>query len=674
MQIVTKQGHPDFLDLPWDQPLADWDDPRLVKMAHGISRHVVRFVRFDERVYALKATGVVAAQREYRVLRDLRDDHLPVVEPVGVVADAPDVGDAVLITRYLDFSLPYWYLLGRGDVTLADRLTDAGVVLLVRLHLEGVFWGDCSLSNILWRRDAGEMMAYLVDAETTERQATISDRMREYDLQIAVENIAGGLFELQASGRIAEDVDPVAIAERLRGRYEELWSELTRVDEFALDDRWKIEQRVRRINELGFDVEELSISRDGQTLSIKPVLIEEGHHARELRRRTGLDVQENQARRLLSDIDQHRAWLQRQEQQSIPRAVATARWLAEVYQPTVDSVPDDLRSHLEPAEMFHQLLEHRYLMAERRGGEVRTSEALEDYVAVVLSLTPEERQLRFDTGSIPLIEFDPTAATFSSGTVEPVSERTDRARRAIGLIDLTDLSDDHAPDGIDELCRRAREHGTAAVCVWPEYVARSVELLEGSGVRVATVVNFPSGDQSVGDVIAMTRTALADGADDIDLVLPHRAFLAGDSARAGAMVAAVAAFVDRPVLLKVILESGAYPDIESVGAAAHLAIANGADFVKTSTGKIAQGASLDAARAMLGEIASVAESGRTVGLKPSGGIRSFDDAMAYLDLADRMMGDGWATPATFRYGASGVLDALLAELDGTPPPAPTSVY
>ncbi len=418
MQIVTKQDHPDFLDLPWDTPLVEWEHPRLVKMAHGISRHVVRFVRFDDRVYALKATGIVAAQHEYRVLRDLRDDHLPVVEPVGVVSDAPNPGDGVLITRYLDYSLPYWYLLGRGDASLADRLMDAGVVLFVRLHLDGVFWGDCSLSNILWRRDAGEMMAYLVDAETTERNATISDRMRTYDLEIAVENIAGGLFELQASGRIDADVDPVAIAENLRTRYEELWSELTRVDEFDLDDRWRIEQRVRRINELGFDVEELSINRDGRTLSVKPVIIEEGHHARELRRRTGLDVQENQARRLLSDIDQHRAWLERREECSIPRAVATARWLAEVYEPAIDAIPDELRSHLEAAEIFHQLLEHRYLMAERRGGEVRTRDALDDYLAGVLALTPEERQLRLDTGSIPRIELDPALDTSESGTFE----------------------------------------------------------------------------------------------------------------------------------------------------------------------------------------------------------------------------------------------------------------
>ena len=406
MEIVTKQGHPDFLDLPWEQPLAEWDDPRLVKMAHGISRHIVRFVRFEDRVYALKATGIVAAHHEYRVLRDLRDEHLPVVEPIGVVSDAPNPGDGVLITRYLDYSLPYWYLLGGASTTLADRLMDAGVVLLVRLHLEGVYWGDCSLSNILWRRDAGAMMAYLVDAETTERHATIGDRMRANDVNIAVENVAGGLYELIASGRMADDVDPVAIAESLRERYEVLWNELTRVDLLDLDDRWQIEQRVRRINDLGFDVEELSINRDGRTLSVKPALIEEGHHARDLRARTGLDVQENQARRLLSDIDQFGAWLERKEGRSIPRAVATARWLAEVYEPILEMIPEELRSRLESAEIFHQLLEHRYLMAEQRGDDVTNEEAMADYLDSVLAGSPKERQLRLDTGSIPRIDVD----------------------------------------------------------------------------------------------------------------------------------------------------------------------------------------------------------------------------------------------------------------------------
>ena len=229
------------------------------------------------------------------------------------------------------------------------------------------------------------------------------------------------------------------------------------------------------------------------------------------------------------------------------------------------------------------------------------------------------------------------------------------------MIDLTDLSDDHSPDGIDELCRRAREHGTAAVCVWPEYVARSAELLAGSAVRVATVVNFPSGDEAVDDVVALAGAALAEGADDIDLVLPYRAYLGGDSDRAGEMVAAIAALVESPKLLKVILESGAYPDTDTVARAARLALANGADFVKTSTGKISEGASLEAARAMLGEIHTAAQTGKAVGLKPSGGIRTSDEAFAYIDLADEVMGEGWATAATFRFGASGLLDALLTD-------------
>jgi deoxyribose-phosphate aldolase len=242
-----------------------------------------------------------------------------------------------------------------------------------------------------------------------------------------------------------------------------------------------------------------------------------------------------------------------------------------------------------------------------------------------------------------------------------VTARIDLARRAISLIDLTDLADDHSLDEIPDLCDRAAEYGTAAVCVWPEYVAVCAERLAGTGVRVATVVNFPSGAEPVEHVLATTSQALADGADDIDLVLPYETFLDGDTAAAGAVVAAVADLITPPALLKVILESGALGGTEVVGAAARLAIAHGADFVKSSTGKISAGASLEAAAAML---QAIAETDRPVGLKPSGGIRTFDDAVAYLDLADTAMGEGWATPATFRFGASGLLDALLAVIDG----------
>lgn len=391
--ITARGGHPDFLDLPWGQPLEHWDHPRLVTMAHGVSRHIVRFVRYDDRVYALKETEENVARSEYATLRDLRERHLPVVEPVGVVTGQLPGGEATLITRYLDFSLPYWYLLGRDEPGLADNLVRAGVVLLVTLHLERVYWGDCSLSNMLFRRDAGAMMAYLVDAETTERNSTLSDALRHHDLEITKENIIGGLLDLQAAERVGPDVDPIDVADDFHIRYDELWDQLTRVDEFDLGERWRIDHRVRQINELGFDVEELTISTDGTEIRVKPVVLEEGHHARNLRRKTGLEVQENQARRLLCDIENFRAWLEHESGTSVPEAVGAARWLADVYDPLVESIPKDLRSRLEPPEIFHNLLEHRYYMSQQQHRGVANDEALDDYLLTILEQHPTERQL-----------------------------------------------------------------------------------------------------------------------------------------------------------------------------------------------------------------------------------------------------------------------------------------
>jgi hypothetical protein len=404
LQIVARAGHPDLLDLPWSVPLDEWTDQRIVKMAHGISRHVVRFVRYGDAVYALKATSSSAAEREYDALRGLRADGLPTVEPVAVVtglglperrtADGkPRDDDAVLVTRYLDYSLPYRYVFGRDDVPTVDSiLRDAAVVLLVRLHLAGAFWGDCSLSNVLFRRDAGALMAYLVDAETVEHRPTISDNLRVEDIDIACENIAGGLLDLQAAGRVGHEVDPFDLADQFRARYDELWSELTRTDKVDTKERWRIDRRIRHLNSLGFDVQELAIETtdEGRSLRITPRVVEEGHCARELQRRTGLAVQENQACRLLSDIANFGAWLENSAGRPVPESVAAARWLSEVYEPIVDAIPAAMRDRLEPAEFFHQLLEHRYLVSERQGREVGNLEALDDYLRTVLRDRPSE--------------------------------------------------------------------------------------------------------------------------------------------------------------------------------------------------------------------------------------------------------------------------------------------
>ncbi len=244
-----------------------------------------------------------------------------------------------------------------------------------------------------------------------------------------------------------------------------------------------------------------------------------------------------------------------------------------------------------------------------------------------------------------------------------MNQRTALAARALGLIDLTDLGDHCTPEAIRALCDRADGPfgRTAAVCIWPAFVAQAAVLLRHSSIAVATVVNFPGGSDDIDATIAETSTALADGADEIDMVLPYHSYLAGDIEIAARMLAAVRTTVERPRRLKVILETGLYPDQNHVAAATRLAILHGADFVKTSTGKTSVSATPQAVETMLGEILA---SGLPVGVKPSGGIRTFDDAELYLHMADRVMGSDWATAGTFRFGASGLLDALESVLGG----------
>jgi Domain of unknown function (DUF4032) len=404
---VVRAGHPDFLDLPWSEPLEEWRSERIVRMARGVSRHVVRFAAYDDRVYALKETDAASAGREYRLLLALREESLPAVEPVGVArwrggggAGSGGGSDrATLITRYLDYSLPYHYLLARrGRPGLLDRLLDGGAVLMARLHLEGFYWGDFSLSNALFRRDAGAFVVYLVDAETGEQQPSLSDALRANDVEVAVENIAGGLADLQAAGRIEEAIDPFAFAESFGERYRALWLELTREDEVGADEQWRITRRMERLHELGFDVEELALVRsaDGERLRIRPTLVEEGHHSRALASRTGVSVQENQARRLLNDIAAYGAWLEHVEGTPVPEAAAAYRWLKEIYEPAIARVPEPLRSRREPPELFHEMLRHRDALSEEAGHQVGNEAAMDSYVAGVLPGLADERLLRED--------------------------------------------------------------------------------------------------------------------------------------------------------------------------------------------------------------------------------------------------------------------------------------
>lgn len=411
LELTAARPDPALLDLPWRVPLEEWPEDLLAALPRGISRHVVRFVRLSGRVLAVKEIKVDLARREYEMLRNLRRLDMPAVEPFAVVSGRVDADgnplDACLITRHLQFSLPYRALysqsLRKGTAT---RLIDALAVLLVRLHLAGFWWGDVSLSNTLFRRDAGAFAAYLVDAETGELRERLSDGQREHDLDIARVNIAGELMDLDAGGLLQEERDPVEVSERIVTRYRELWDELTGSQVIDDSERWRVDDRIRRLNALGFDVDELEITTDidGASIRIQPKVVDSGHHSRRLLRLTGLDVRENQARRLLNDLGVYTAATGRQGDDE---EIVAHDWLTSVYEPVTRQVPRELFAKLEPAEVFHEVLEHRWYMAERAQHDIPLQEALTDYLAQVLPSKPDEvAVLGVDTEELPVLAGD----------------------------------------------------------------------------------------------------------------------------------------------------------------------------------------------------------------------------------------------------------------------------
>ena len=395
LDITAATVDPALLDLPWHLPLEDWPAENIAALPKGLSRHTVRFAHLSDHVIAIKETLPELAKREYEMLKNLIKLDVPCVEPFAIINNRQNTDGeellSVLITRHLKFSLPYRAMWSQGlRPETATRLVDALALLLVRLHIAGFFWGDVSLSNTLFRRDAGAFAAYLVDAETGHLyDSGLSNGQRENDLEIARVNIAGELMDLIASGHAAPGVDAVATSERIVAKYRELWTELTGAETFEAKDRWKISRRVARLNELGFDIEELAIKSDvtGMTVKIQPKVVDAGHHARRLIRLTGLDVEENQARRLLNDLDQYR--------RDNPRAgadeeVLAHEWLSRSFEPVLTAIPKEMSGRLEPAQIYHEVLEHRWYMSEQQGHDVPMNEAVTDYVNNVLANRREE--------------------------------------------------------------------------------------------------------------------------------------------------------------------------------------------------------------------------------------------------------------------------------------------
>ncbi len=398
LDITAATAEPALLDLPWQLPLENWPNENIAALPKGLSRHTVRFAHLGEHVIAIKETLIELAKREYEMLRKLEKLDVPCVEPFAIINNRTDSEGnplpAVLITRHLKFSLPYRAMWSQGlRQQTAARLVDALALLLVRLHLAGFFWGDVSLSNTLFRRDAGKFAAYLVDAETGQLyDGRLSNGQRENDLEIARVNIAGELMDLIASGKAASDVDPQLVSQRIVDKYRELWKELTAVEVFSSDERWRISRRVERLNELGFDIEEMSMKQDasGETVKIQPKVVDAGHHARRLLLLTGLDVEENQARRLLNDIDQFRF---NHGGANPDEEVIAHQWLSEVYEPVIGAIPKELLGKMESAEIFHEVLEHRWFMSEKQKQDVSLEEAVRSYVKDILATKRDEYAL-----------------------------------------------------------------------------------------------------------------------------------------------------------------------------------------------------------------------------------------------------------------------------------------
>jgi hypothetical protein len=376
-----------LLDLPWERPLASWDGTshRFRELPVGPSRHLVRFLVHDGIVYALKELPEVVAEREFDVLRHLEEARLPGVRAVGL-AVRPAEGDAILVTEYLRHSLQYRRLLMRlrqAATAYRDRLLDAMALLLVDLHRGGVYWGDCSLANTLFRRDGDRIQAYLVDAETSEIHGELSDGQRAYDLEILVENVAYGLADLAAyQGRDDEMEASIEAAESVRSRYHAVWSELHDQPELIPGDRRAIRARLRRLNDLGFSVD-LEVHPVGakDVVRLRTSVTTRRYHANELERRTRLRTLEGQARILLNDLAEYASWLEYASGRPVEPEEAAERWLREVYRPTQARIAGEVGPDRDLVQAYCDVLEHKWLLSERAGSDVGLDAAIRSYLA-----------------------------------------------------------------------------------------------------------------------------------------------------------------------------------------------------------------------------------------------------------------------------------------------------
>lgn len=399
MSITSSTYASALLALPWDTPLEQWPDDLIAALPRGISRHIVRFVGINRGIVAVKEIGARTAHHEYKMLRELQRLGAPSVRPVAVITGRQPAVEsygaltAALVTEHLEFSLPYREIFSRHlTVVEAEKLIRALSVLLVRMHLLNFYWGDVSLSNTLFRRDAETYSAYLVDAETGEFQPNLSESRRLYDVDIARVNIIGELMDLQAGECLDQDIDVIALGSLVESSYLELWTELTAEESVDASEYWRVSERIDRLNQLGFDVGELKVTKDEskQVVRIRPVVVDPGHYRSELLSLTGLSVEEHQAQRLLGSIQAYQAI---ECGPHVGLTQAAHLWMTHEYEPTIAAVPVEMLHKLEPAQIFHEIVDHRWFLAQERGEAVTLPEATASYLSSVLPARRDEARL-----------------------------------------------------------------------------------------------------------------------------------------------------------------------------------------------------------------------------------------------------------------------------------------
>lgn len=388
--ILPPRLLPDFSELPWEYPLNDWLNycQNLVEVSRGLSRHPVEFVNLNGVIYAIKEMQPGLAEIEYNHLLALEKMRLPSVKAVGHAVSNPFSGErSILITRYLDQSLPYRSLfMSRSLSGYRDHLLDAMAGLLVQLHLSGVYWGDCSLSNTLFRRDAGALQAYLVDAETVERNpGQLAPTLRHHDLQIMEENVAGDLGDLSAQNLLMDGIPLDDTSASIRIRYQNLWEEITRQIFVTPDEKYRIHERIQAINSLGFSIGEVLLEpgESGDKLSFQVVVTDRSFHRDQLLGLTGIEAEEMQARTMMNEIQELKATLSHTHNRSTPLSLAAYNWLHDFYLPTLTRLQPLIDRAGDSAELYCQVLEHKWYLSEAAQHDVGHQAAVEDYMQTI---------------------------------------------------------------------------------------------------------------------------------------------------------------------------------------------------------------------------------------------------------------------------------------------------